>query len=102
MASATPHDTIVAVSSPPGASRRGLVRLAGPEAFTILARMSPDPLPEPRQLARLALRLPAAHPDATAAPRSLPILAAVFRGPASYTGQDMAELQCPGQPALLE
>ncbi len=32
----------------------------------------------------------------------LPVLAASFHAPNSYTGQDLLELQCPGHPALLE
>ena len=32
----------------------------------------------------------------------LPVMFAVFRSPRSYTGQDMAEIQLPGNPALLE
>ncbi|MHB1156010.1 MAG: tRNA modification GTPase [Phycisphaerales bacterium] len=32
----------------------------------------------------------------------LPVLAVYFRGPHSYTGQDILEIQCPGNPALLE
>ena len=36
------------------------------------------------------------------APYRLPVLLAVFRAPRSYTGQDMAELQLPGNPALLD
>lgn len=36
------------------------------------------------------------------APYHLPVLLAVFRAPRSYTGQNMAELQLPGNPALLD
>lgn len=84
-------DTIVAVSSPPGRSTRGLIRLSGDAAFDILAKLIAAPAPPPRQITAARLRDP-----------SLPILAAVFPGPRSYTGQDIAELQLPGHPALLD
>ncbi|MEL7087915.1 MAG: GTPase [Planctomycetota bacterium] len=84
-------DTIVAVSSPPGRSARGLIRLSGEAAFDILTQLIDSPVPPPRQITPTRLRYP-----------SLPILTAVFPGPHSYTGQDIAELQLPGHPALLE
>lgn len=42
-----------------------------------------------------------AAPSATAGNASLPIVAWVFRGPRSYTGEDMVELHMPGSPALV-
>ena len=83
--------TIVAVSSPPGRSLRGLVRLSGDEAFEILGGLLAEPLPAPRRITPNRLRDPA-----------MSVLAAVFPGPGSYTGQDVAELQLPGHPALLD
>lgn len=84
--------TIVAVSSPPGRSRRGLIRIAGPRSGAILSE-----LVEPRD---------SLSPQRVAAgwlwsPR-LPVLVAWFARPHSYTGEDLAEIQLPGHPALLE
>ncbi len=87
-------DTIVAVSSPPGRSPRGLVRLAGPGALAVLEALVEGADPRPRLVRRGRLRGPSLPP--------LPILYTCFRGPASYSGDDVAELQCPGHPALLE
>ncbi|MEO1237372.1 MAG: GTPase, partial [Planctomycetota bacterium] len=85
-------DTIVAVSSPPGRSARGLIRLDGPEAFAILdALVEFDAQPPPHHVVPARLRDP-----------SIPVLVARFPGPRSYTGSDVAELQLPGHPALLE
>ncbi len=92
-------DTIAAVSSPPGRSPRAIVRLSGPATFAILATMLDSTVPAPRQLTRVHLRLPRADAARRCA---LPCLLATFRGPSSYTGQDLAEIQCPGHPALLE
>jgi len=101
---ASAQDTIVAVSSPPGRSPRGLVRVSGPDTRSVVAQLilnpvgdAPDsggglaPCVVPWMLCRARLIDP-----------PLPVLLAFFRGPRSYTGQDMAELQCPGHPALLD
>ncbi len=85
-------DTIVAVSSPPGRSMRGLVRLTGPDAIGFLKRCLGLKEIEPRRL--VCGRL--------VEPLSLPVLVSVFCGPRSYTGEDMAEIQCPGNQAILE
>ncbi|MCC7146509.1 MAG: 50S ribosome-binding GTPase [Phycisphaeraceae bacterium] len=116
-----PHDTIVAASSPPGRSLRGLIRLSGPSAPTISHCLT--------QPASFSGRSQIAAPAPTAcisAPGSaggydvltphlspariylktssppLPVLLAFFPAPHSYTGQDVVEFQLPGQPALLE
>ena len=91
-------DTIVAVSSPPGRSPRGLIRVSGPACLAILGRLQAVTLPERPAAWRLgATRIRFGRQGPT-----LPVLLAVFAGPDSYTGQDMAEIQCPGHPALLE
>ncbi len=131
-------DTIVAVSSPPGRSLRGLIRITGPQTVNILKQLTPGPpgsalenSPERKspsgrtsntQTSLLAatsnpntstavnpscgdLPLPPRYLTATAIVHRgfrLPCLAAFFQGPASYTGHDMAELQIPGNPALLD
>ncbi len=86
-------DTIAAISSPPGRAARGLIRLSGPATRKILTCLF-HPVPEsPRRVvpARMAI-----------GSGELPMLLARFEAPRSYTGQDMAELQLPGNPALLD
>ncbi len=101
-------DTIVAVSSPPGRSPRGLVRLAGPNAISICDQLvdlkkQGKQCDKPRVLCGATLRLPAtANAGGTTRTFGLPVLVACFNAPSTYTGQDMVELQCPGNPALLE
>ena len=85
------HDTIAAVSSPPGTGLRGIVRLSGPAAWPLaLALVTGNAPPLPRRALACRLR-----------PTGLPALLVLFRGPASYTGLDGAELHVPGTPALL-
>jgi len=122
-------DTIIAVSSPPGRSARGIVRLSGDDLAATL-RDALDPWPAPHELtatrltlgagchgqAKLArdessgasaransasLRLPMA-PKTFAESLMLPVLALWSPAPRSFTAQDVLELQTPGNPALLE
>ena len=94
-------DTIVATSSPPGRSARGMVRISGDRTAAILSGLTDAPSLDDRQATQCRLRLVR---GATAEKQdiSLPAWCVYFAGPKSYTGQDMAEIQCPGHPALLE
>lgn len=85
-------DTIVAVSSPPGRSSRGLIRMSGPGTRSIITRLTGADL-APRMLTVSRLRI-GAH--------CFRILVSLFTAPRSYTGQDLAEIQLPGNPALLD
>jgi len=87
----TPLDTIAAVSSPPGRSARGLIRISGPGTSDVLAHLLIDPASPTRSLTPVRLRRPA-----------IPCLLLRFAAPASYTGDDLAELQLPGSAALLD
>lgn len=82
-------DTIVALSSGAPPSGVAVIRLSGPEASTILQRVTGD-LPEPR---RLTLR-PIGRDSLL--DRGL---VAWFPAPHSFTGEDCAELQVHGSPA---
>ena len=86
-----PTDTIIAVSSPPGRSARGLIRISGPGTSAVLDHLLIDPSCQPRELTPVRLRKP-----------DLPALLLRFESPASYTGDDSAELQLPGNAALLD
>lgn len=86
------EDTIVAISSAPGQGARGLIRFSGPRTGELIdTLLVPDDF-APRKMTRAHLRSPA----------SLPVWLCCFKAPQSYTAQDMAELQLPGQPALLD
>lgn len=98
--SAPSNETIYAVSSPPGRSARGLLRLSGPQAFELLDRLCVEPVSGPPRT-MLQGRIVWDEPVAEA-PLSLPALIAKFLAPASYTGQDSVEIQLPGNPFILE
>jgi len=91
------RDTIVAISTPPGRSGIGIVRLSGPES---------------RGIAETILRLPPAHEwkpwRATLAElidgqNSVidQVVATYFAAPRSYTAEDLIEISCHGSPIIL-
>ena len=90
----TLDDTIVALASPPGPGVRAVVRLSGPSAIGIVARVFAD-LPSSRTLAHGELRLPGLHSP-------LPADAYVMPGPHSYTGQNCVELHTVSSPPLVD
>ena len=87
---------IVAVASAPGPGRRGIVRLSGPGVLAamdgVLAGV--DARTPPGLVRTRLLGVPGLDGE-------LPCLAIVFRGPASYTGEDGLEVFPPGSPVLL-
>lgn len=85
-------DTIVAVGSPPGRAARALVRVSGPGVRGALRDVL-DPMPNGAGACVSRLRLPI---------YGLPVLAAVYAAPRSYTGEDAAELLAPGNPRLVD
>lgn len=94
-------DTIVAISSAPGSSARGILRLSGSQAWTLALSVAqivshPTESQSPGGHRAYPIRLTSAS-GAT----GIPGLLLLFRGPRSYTGLDVAELHLPGSPALL-
>lgn len=93
-------DTIASVATPPGMGAIAMVRLSGPSAGRLLLALAPglESLPEPRRATLVELRDPA---DGEVLDRAV---ATFYRGPASYTGEDLVELSCHGGrlvPALV-
>ncbi len=87
-------DTIFALSTPPGRAGIGVVRLSGPAAGTALEALAGAPRPAPR----VAHLRQLSDPDGRAAlDRALVLW---FAGPASFTGEDMAELHLHGGRAV--
>lgn len=90
-------DTIVALSTPPGRSGIGVVRLSGKDALP-LARIflhEDHFLPEPNRVTLKTLR----NPDSGELLDQS--LITYFKSPHSYTGEDVVELSCHGSPTLL-
>ena len=92
-------DTIAAIASAPGPSRRGIVRISGPLAISIASMgfvgfdMQSPPLRAQRFVGSLSvsgLRLP------------VPASCVVWPGQKTYTGQPIAEIHTIGAPPVLE
>ncbi len=87
-------DTIVAVASAPGQSRAALIRVSGPGARGLASELAPGQADRGCRLARLGGGSLPALP--------VPVLVLGFPAPASYTGEDVVELELPGNPPLVE
>ena len=82
-------DTIVALASPAGPAARAVVRMSGPQAIAIAARVSSDiAVGVSRQTLRFASL-------------AVPGWIYSFRAPHSYTGQDAVEFHLPGNLVLV-
>jgi len=82
------EDTIAAISTAPAEAQRGILRISGNEALSLIDKIS----------SWIRLYGQVKLTEEIQCPAQL----YVFRSPHSYTGQDMAELHLPGSPALLQ
>ncbi|MGQ0455907.1 MAG: tRNA uridine-5-carboxymethylaminomethyl(34) synthesis GTPase MnmE [Hyphomicrobium sp.] len=91
----TKAPTIFALSSGAGRAGVAVIRVSGPAARTVIERMA-APVPEPRQVAFRTIRDPETGDAIDKA------LVFWFAGPASETGEDVAELQLHGGRAVVQ
>ncbi|MGE5271944.1 MAG: tRNA uridine-5-carboxymethylaminomethyl(34) synthesis GTPase MnmE [Thiohalocapsa sp.] len=91
---AVPEDTIYAPATAPGRAAIAIVRISGPQAGPALAALAGG-LPPPRRARHVRLRDPASGEALDDG------LALWFPGPASVTGDDVAELHLHGSRAVL-
>jgi tRNA modification GTPase len=87
-------DTIVAIATPPGSGGVGIVRLSGPSARTVAETVCGGAL-RARHAHHMRFR---DHAGDTIDDG----VALLFTAPASFTGEDVAELQAHGSPAVLQ
>lgn len=87
-------DTIAAQATPPGRGGVAIIRVSGPHTAAV-ARALLGRLPTPRT----AEYLPFLDSDGTPLDRGI---ALYFRGPHSFTGEDVLELQGHGGPVVLD
>ena len=86
-------DTIFAPATPPGRGAVAVVRVSGPRTAATLARIAGHPLPAPRRASLRRLQ----GADGEVVDEALVLW---FPGPASYTGEDSAELHVHGGAAV--
>jgi len=88
-------DTIVALATPLGRSGIGTVRLSGPDAARIAERFCDSPGFEPRRATLVKLSDPEIGEAIDEA------VVTFYRGPNSFTGEDVVEISCHGSPVVL-
>lgn len=89
-------DTIYALASAPGRAGISVLRVSGPQAGDSLLRLTgAAALPPPRQAMHWALRNPDGGQPVDQA------LVLYFKGPSSYTGEDVVEYHLHGSPAIV-
>jgi tRNA modification GTPase len=84
------QDTIAAISTPPGAGAIAVLRLSGARALEVAGRIAPSLPMEP--LARRAYFMPVIDLDGQVDEAVL----TVFKGPNTYTGEDVVEVSVHG------
>ena len=91
------HETIVAISTPPGRGGIGIVRLSGAHALEIANDLLTLQNPLAHAMARFAeIR------DPQSAAKLDEAIATYFAKPKSYTGEDLVEIAAHGSPVILE
>jgi len=96
MASLRSGDTIAAIATPAGAGGVGIVRVSGPSAGEVLARVlgrNLETLEDRRFAYGMARDLEGRRVDE--------VLAVLMRGPRSFTGEDVGEIHGHGGPANM-
>ena len=88
-------DTIAALATPLGRAAIGIVRMSGPASDAILKKLTGREPPP----ARTAVLRPVLDADGAVLDQALVLR---FVAPASYTGEDMAEIHAHGSPVILE
>jgi tRNA modification GTPase len=88
--------TIVAISSPPGAGLRGVVRLSGPRARELVRSTWAGAAPP--DLDRRGVSIGRFHDGRG----EQPLLLLWMPAPRSFTREDVAEMHLPGSPPLLD
>ena len=87
-------DTIVAQATPPGRGGIGIIRVSGPKASLVAQVVAGRDLRP-----RYAEYLPFKNEDGTALDQGIALF---FKGPNSFTGEDVLELQGHGGPVLMD
>lgn len=90
-------DTIVALATPPGIGAIGVIRVSGKETFAVVDAMFPskDLLKQPTHTIHVGYL----YDGETLLDE---VVISLFKGPRSYTGEDVIEIGCHGSPFIQE
>lgn len=90
-------DTIVALATPSGIGAIGVIRLSGPTAFPIVNELFPS---KDLMIQRSHTLHVGFIKDGEVALDE--VVVALFKGPKSYTGEDVVEISCHGSPYIQQ
>lgn len=90
-------DTIVALATPPGVGAIGVIRLSGPSAFGIVNQLFPSKDLEQQATHTAHVGLLKEKGEALDE-----VVVTLFKGPRSYTGEDVVEISGHGSPYVLQ
>jgi tRNA modification GTPase len=89
------EDTIVALATPPGIGALGVIRLSGSAAFPIVNALFPS-----KDLSRQASHTLHVGVLKNAEQVIDEVVISLYKGPRSYTGEDVVEISCHGSPFI--
>lgn len=90
-------DTIAALATPPGVGAIGVIRVSGPRAIAIADALFPSK--SLLQQASHTLHVGMLRHNGVALDEAV---VALFKGPRSYTGEDVVEISCHGSPFVQQ
>jgi len=91
------NDTIAAISTAPGVGAIGLVRLSGPDSIAIADRVFVGSK-RPSEMEHSRVQFGRVVRDGAVLDE---VMLTVLRSPQSYTGEDVVEISCHGNPLIL-
>jgi tRNA modification GTPase len=91
------EDTIVALATPPGIGAIGVIRVSGPESFGVVGRLFPSKDLEKQASHTLHVGFLKEGEETLDE-----VVVSLYRGPRSYTGEDVVEVSCHGSPYVQE
>ncbi len=90
-------DTIVALATPPGIGAIGVIRVSGPNSWALVNGLFPSK--DLEQQAPNTLHVGLLKGGETVLDE---VVLSLFRGPKSYTGEDIVEISCHGSPYVQQ
>jgi tRNA modification GTPase len=91
------NDTIVALATPPGVGALGVIRLSGPQAIQIVGFLFPG-----KDLTKAKTHTLHVGWLIEEDKKLDEAVVSIFKGPKSYTGEDVAEISCHGSAFILQ
>lgn len=95
------EDTIIAIATPPGCGGLGIVRISGPKALAVAGRIF-EPKAKPGRKIQDRRPVFGLVRDPEGGPALDEAFLTYFKGPRSYTREDVVEISAHGSPAVLE